>query len=172
MFGLGLCLDTTTVLASSEDLKREWEILRLSLGPHHRGVSIKYTDWKEAGLRPRSAVARFLGSRVLIPLRAWIFCCVFMCLCGKLIPLSGETYWLCVCVCLILCDVETLRMRLPRQELDFCDTEEKTEGNEWVIWKCCWECLSDVTIEVMRRHLRPNNCLYGRLVSFIISAEV
>ena len=56
---------------------------------------------------------------------------------------------LAVCVCLIVCDLETLRMRQPRQELDFCDTEEKTEGNEWVIWKCCWECLSDVTIEVI-----------------------
>jgi hypothetical protein len=64
-----------------------------------------------AVLRRRSAAARFLGSRVRIPLKVWMFvsvfvvCCVGSGLCDELIARSEESCR--VCVCLIVCDVET-----------------------------------------------------------------
>jgi len=69
----------------------------------------------------RSVEARLLGSRVRISLSKWMFvssvCCVVTGLCNKLITRSEGSYR--VCVCLIVCDLETSIMRLPRPDLGF-----------------------------------------------------
>jgi len=64
-------------------------------------------------LRRRSTAARLLGSRVRIQLRAWTS---FSCLCGVLC-FASATGWslvqgsltVCVCVCLIVCDLQTAK---------------------------------------------------------------
>ena len=49
--------------------------------------------------------------------------CVGSSLCDWLIVHSEESYWLCVlCVCLILCDLETSRVSRSRYELLCCVT--------------------------------------------------
>jgi hypothetical protein len=67
-------------------------------------------------LRNGSAAARLLGSRVWIPLRAWMFgscvCYVGSGLCDELTACSEKSYR--VCVCLMLCDLETSTMRQPK----------------------------------------------------------
>ena len=67
------------------------------------------------GLRRRSAAARLLRSWVRIPPTAWMFVvCVVMLsgrgLCDELITRPEESYRLC---CVVVCDLETLRMRRP-----------------------------------------------------------
>ena len=60
--------------------------------------------------------ARLLRSWVRIPLVAWMFVCCECCvlsgrgLCNELIAHPEESYWLW---CIILCDLETSRMRRP-----------------------------------------------------------
>jgi hypothetical protein len=67
-----------------------------------------------SGLRSGSAAACLLGLRVQIPPRAWMFVCCECCvlsgrgLCNGLITRPEESYWLC---CVIVCDIETSRMR-------------------------------------------------------------
>jgi hypothetical protein len=56
----------------------------------------------------------------------FVVCCVGSSLCDKLIILSGRpTGRACVCVCLILCDLEASTMRQPRPDLGCCATKEK-----------------------------------------------
>jgi hypothetical protein len=98
--------------------------------------AILHLQWKfqwPCGLWPRSAAAWLLRSRFRIPLRAWIFvcyvfvlCCVGSGLCHELIPRSEEFYLLCVCVCvyLIVCDLETTTMMRPMSELGCCAAKE------------------------------------------------
>jgi len=84
---------------------------------HHISTGIYYhTAWSQwtYGQRRGSAVPSWLGSRVRIPPRAWMFisyvvCCVGSGLCDGLITRPEESYWLCVCV--IVCDVELATMR-------------------------------------------------------------
>jgi hypothetical protein len=68
------------------------------------------------GLRRRSAVARLLRSLVRIPMGAWKFVCS-ECrvlsdrgLCDELITRPDESYRLW---CVVVCDLETSRMRRP-----------------------------------------------------------
>jgi len=47
--------------------------------------------------------------------------CVDSSLCDEVITRSEESY--CVCMCLIVCDKETSRMRRPRSKLFYYTTE-------------------------------------------------
>ena len=68
------------------------------------------------GLRRRSAAVRLLRSWVRIPPGAWMSVCCECCvlsgrgLFDELITRPEESYWLW---CVVLCDLETLRMRRP-----------------------------------------------------------
>jgi len=68
------------------------------------------------GLRLRSAAARLLRSWVRIPPEAWKFVCCECCvlsgrgLCDELIIHAEESYQLW---CVVVCDLETSRMRRP-----------------------------------------------------------
>jgi len=53
-----------------------------------------------------------------------VLCCVGSGLCDGLITHSEESYRVCVCVCLIVCDLETSALKRPGQDLD-CHTTEK-----------------------------------------------
>ena len=72
------------------------------------------------GLRRRSAAARLLRSWVRIPPVAWMFVCCECCmlsgrgLCDELITRPEESYRL---RCVVVCDLETSRMRRPWPEL-------------------------------------------------------
>jgi hypothetical protein len=77
------------------------------------------SEWP-SGLRRGSAADRLLGLRVRIPPVAWmsVSCafCVLSCrgLCDGPIPCPEESYRLC---CVIVCDLETSKMRRPWPEL-------------------------------------------------------
>jgi len=79
------------------------------------------------GLRRRSTTPRLLRSSVRIP-RAWIFVCCECCvlsgrgLCDELITRPEESYRLCW---IVVCDLETWRMRRPWPALGRSDTEKK-----------------------------------------------
>jgi hypothetical protein len=55
-------------------------------------------------------------------------CCVGSGLCDELIPRSEESYR--VCVCLIVCDLETSKIRRSRPELDCCAKKKYITSNE------------------------------------------
>ena len=79
-------------------------------------------------LRRRSAAARLLRSWVRIPPGAWMFVCCECCvlsgrgLCDKLITRPEESYRLC---CVIVCDLETSRVRRPWPALGRSATAQK-----------------------------------------------
>ena len=85
------------------------------------------SQWPRS-LRRRSAAARLLKLRVRIPARAWMFvycdCCVLsgMGLCDELIARPEESYrmW-----CVVVCDLETSRMRRPCSTLGRSATHKK-----------------------------------------------
>ena len=54
----------------------------------------------------------------------FVVCCVGSCLCDEPINRSEESYRLCVCVYLIMCDLGTLTTRRSSCELGCCATEE------------------------------------------------
>ena len=54
-------------------------------------------------------------------------CCVGRGLCDGLITRPEETYRACVCVCQILCGLETSTMRWSERKLDYCATEKKIQ---------------------------------------------
>jgi len=76
-------------------------------------IYICRSQWPR-GLRRRSAAARLLRLWVRIPSGAWMSvyweCCVLTGLCGALITRPEESYrmW-----CVVVCDLETSRMRRP-----------------------------------------------------------
>lgn len=49
----------------------------------------------------------------------FVVCCVGSGLCDELIPLLEEPYRVCLRVCLVLCDLETSKLRRARPELVF-----------------------------------------------------
>ena len=92
------------------------------------GNSIRdtYRSWWPCSLRRRSAAAWLFGSRIRIPLNAWMFvscnfcvCCVGRGLCYELITRSEESYR----VCLTTCNLAISTMRRPRPELDYSATK-------------------------------------------------
>ena len=80
------------------------------------------------GLRRRSAAARLLRSWVWIPPGAWIFvCCERRVLsgrglCDELIIRPEESYWM---RCVVVCDLETSRIRRPWPALGRSATAKK-----------------------------------------------
>ena len=82
------------------------------------------------GLRRRSAAARLLRSWVWMPLGAWMFVCCECCvlsgrgLCDELITRPEESYRLW---CVVVCDLETSRIRRPWPALGRSATERKKE---------------------------------------------
>jgi hypothetical protein len=117
---------------------------RVLLGPCHDSggyynykLSVYY-DWGNKlprrsqwprGLRRGSAATRLLGLWVRIPPVAWMSVCYERCvlsgrgLCDGLIERPEESHRLCVC--LIVCDLETYKMRQSRLELGCCATGKK-----------------------------------------------
>ena len=85
------------------------------------------------GLRRRSTTARLLRSWVRIPPGAWIFVCCECCvlsgrgLCYELITRPEESYRLW---CVVVCGLETPRMRSPWPTLGCSATEKKIPKNE------------------------------------------
>ena len=81
-------------------------------------IYIIYICWSQwpRGLKGRSAAARLLRSWVRIPPGAWMFVCCECCvlsggsLCDELITRPEESYRLW---CVVVCDLETSRMRRP-----------------------------------------------------------
>ena len=80
------------------------------------------------GLRRRSAAARLLRSWIQIPPGAWMFVCCECCvlsgrgLCDELITCPEESYRLW---CVVVCDLETSRMRRPWPALGRSATAKK-----------------------------------------------
>ena len=83
------------------------------------------------GLRCRSAAARLLRSWVRIPPGAWKFVCCEHCvlsgsgLCDELLTRPEESYRLW---CVVVCDVETSRMRRPLPALGRSATGKKNRS--------------------------------------------
>ena len=77
------------------------EYHNLNIHPHKILSSQKRMQWfVSSRSRWPCGLPRLLGSRVQIPLKAWMFvCCVGSGLCNKLISRSEESYPVCVCVC-------------------------------------------------------------------------
>ena len=97
-----------------------------------KGSSLyKYRSQWPSGLRRRSAAARLLRSWVRIPPGAWMFVCCEYCvlsgrdLCDELITRPEESYRLC---CVVVCDLETPRMRRPWHALGRSATEKKSHS--------------------------------------------
>ena len=80
------------------------------------------------GLRRRSAAARLLRSWVRIPPEAWMFVCCDCCvlsgrgICDELITRPEESYRLW---CVVVCDLETSKMRRPWPTLGRSAKENK-----------------------------------------------
>ena len=92
------------------------------------------------GLRRRSAAARLLRSCVRPPPEAWMFVCCECCvllgrgLCDELITRPEESYRLC---CVVVCDLETSRMRRPWPALGRSTTEKKNPLGFAVLCPLC-----------------------------------
>jgi len=90
-------------------------------------VSCGRSQWPR-GLRRMSAAARLLRSWFRIPPGAWMFVCCECCmlsgrgLCDELITCPEESYRLW---CVVMCNLETLRMRKPWPALGRSTTEKK-----------------------------------------------
>ena len=90
-------------------------------------IYICRSQWPR-GLRRRSATAHLLKSWVRIPPGAWIFVCCECCvlsgrgLCDELIIRPEESYRLW---CVVVCDLETSRLRRPWPALGRSATKKK-----------------------------------------------
>jgi hypothetical protein len=84
------------------------------------------------GLRRGSTAACLLGSRIRIPLGAWMFvsreCCVFVGrgLCDGSIPRPEESYWTWR---VIVCDLQTSSIRRPWPALGCCARKKSLMRN-------------------------------------------
>ena len=108
-------------------MSADWEPLAWVLSDTvpcvHRSTYLRFVTG--CGIRRRSATARLLGLRVRIPLTAWMFvscvCCTLCSsLCDQLITRSEKYYWFYVCVCLIVCDLESSTLKRRRSDLEYC----------------------------------------------------
>ena len=100
------------------------------------------------GLRRRSAAARLLRMWVRIPPGAWMSVCCECCvlsgrgLCDEPITRPEESYRLC---CVVVCDLETSRMRRPWPALGRSATGKKKIifiNCNWVVTRWQWLFLS------------------------------
>ena len=103
------------------------------------------------GLRSRSAADRQLRSWVRIPPGVWMSVCCECCvlsgrgLCDELITRPGESYRLW---CIVVCDLETSRMRRSWPALGHSTTKKMVWALTWtlkvhryptsVLWICCF----------------------------------
>ena len=92
------------------------------------GILITSRSQWPRGLRRSSATARLLRSWVRIPPGAWLFVCCECCvlsgsgLCDELITRPEESYRLW---CVVVCDLETSRMRRPWPAMGRSSTKKK-----------------------------------------------
>jgi hypothetical protein len=81
-------------------------------------------------IRPTPGAARFLGLRVWIPLRTWMFvsceCCA-LCVTGRSLVQGSPTECVCVCVCVSDCDQVQQEPSTPTVSRQ---TEVKTKKEE------------------------------------------
>ena len=126
--------------------------------------SIGPLQWPR-GLRRRSAAARPLRSWVRIPAGTWMFVCCECCelsgrgLCDKLATRPEESYRLW---CVVVCDLETSRMRRPWPALGRSATAKKNVGST-----CFRRCFfahhqEHLTVFTVSGSVHPSCC---RLVS-------
>ena len=101
------------------------------------GIKKGQSQWPR-GLRRRSAVARLLRSWVRIPPGAWMFVCCACCvlsgrgLCDELITRPEDSYRLW---CVVVCDLETSRMRRLWPALGRSATAKKKRIKPyWLVW--------------------------------------
>ena len=112
------------ILISTTSSTTLWYSLCSAVDTYMCGQEIPCWSRCPCNLRCRSATTRLLGLWVEIPLKAWKF---MSCVCCVLRRFKGG----CVCVCLIVCDLETSTMRWPRPKLGCCSTENKNS----LLWK-------------------------------------
>ena len=122
----------------------EWSARRRDLyltthDTHNRQISMPPVGIEpkiSAGERPQAA--HLLRSWVRIPPGAWIFvCCECRVLSGRglcdgLITRPEESYRLW---CVVVCDLESSRMRRPWPALGRSATAKKKKGLWWIAWK-------------------------------------
>jgi hypothetical protein len=107
-------------------------MLRSVLGHEPSSDKIRMVHTVNAGLRRRSASARPLRLWVRIPTGVWMFVCCECCvssgigLCDELITLLEESYRLW---CVVVCDLETSRMRRPWPTEGCCARNKHKETN-------------------------------------------
>ena len=112
-------------------------------------VYVVYTNDRRSqwprGLRLRSAAVRLLRSWVRIPPAAWMFVCCECCvlsgrgLCDALITRPEESYRLW---CVVVCDLETSRMRRPWPALGRSATKKNIYIYIWMIGRVAPRVLS------------------------------
>ena len=110
------------------------------------------------GLRRRSAAARLLRSWVRIPPGAWMFVCCECCvlsgrgLCDELITRPEESYRLWY---VVVCDLETSRMRRPWPALGRSATEREKKTAE-------------ITVQHLILYKQFTNCDQGRVTQPVL----
>jgi len=101
-------------------------------------IDVKCRSQWPRGLRSTSAAARLLRSWVRIPPGAWMFGCCECCvlsgrgLCNELIIRPEESYRLW---CVVVCDLETSKMRRPWSALGRSAIEKKSTLNKLSKWE-------------------------------------
>jgi hypothetical protein len=104
------------------------------------------------GLRRRSAAARLLILWVRIQPGAWMFVCCECCvlsgrgLCDELITRPEESYQMW---CVVLCDLETSRMRRTWPALGRSATTKKKLYFTWVRADSCMSCYVEFMLPVL-----------------------
>jgi len=118
-------VDSRVYVVPKSKIRRTW-----SYSPAHLYAKVFITSRSQwpRGLRRRSAAARLLGLWVRIPPGAWMYlsceCCVLSGrgLCDGLITHPVESYRLW---CVVVCDLETSRMRRPWPTVGCCSPPKK-----------------------------------------------
>jgi len=141
-----------------------------------------YSQWRSQwprGLRRRSAAARLLRSWVRISTGAWKFVCCECCvlsgrgLCDDLIPRPEESYRLW---CVVVCDLEISRMRMPWPALDRSATAVTTALLRAKRW---YSSLNRISDPQMSKSIQPQRIAFVSvlltlrwLMSYIYGAPI